>query len=115
MNKLKNLFNKKIICIIIAVIIIITIPIIFSSHKSTEINPETYIVYITKYGKCYHNKDCYCIKSSDKIPITVKEATEKGYRPCKKCDPPVLSIEEERVMLLCHFIQICKERVVLVM
>ena len=45
------------------------------------------IVYITRTGKKYHREGCSTLKSS-KIPITLKEACERGYKPCSLCDPP---------------------------
>jgi hypothetical protein len=69
--------------------IIMSIPVGISWHnRSKAINTETYIVYVTEYGECYHTQDCYCIKNSEKIPITLEEAMDRGYRPCQKCNPP---------------------------
>jgi micrococcal nuclease len=48
---------------------------------------ENPTVYITRTGKKYHRKGCSALKSS-KIPITLKEAYERGYTPCSLCDPP---------------------------
>jgi len=45
------------------------------------------VVYITRTGKKYHREECSALKRS-KIPITLKEACERGYTPCSLCDPP---------------------------
>ena len=47
------------------------------------------IVYITRTGKKYHREGCRALKSS-KIPITLKEACDRGYTACSLCDPPKL-------------------------
>lgn len=47
------------------------------------------IVYVTRTGSKYHLDGCGSLSKS-KIPITLKEAVEDGYAPCKRCNPPVL-------------------------
>jgi len=61
-------------------------------EKKPEISEET-TVYITRTGKKYHTGDCRYLSKS-KIPITLKEAIERGYTPCSVCGPPVLKIEK---------------------
>jgi|GEM_PF-2112373 len=46
-------------------------------------------VYITRTGSCYHDAECSCLHSSA-IPLTLTDATERGYRPCKLCRPLIL-------------------------
>lgn len=48
-------------------------------------------VYITKTGECYHRGFCWHLKKS-KIPVTLQEAVDDGYRPCKNCQPPQLDM-----------------------
>ncbi len=50
---------------------------------------STTIVYITKTGKKYHNKGCASLKKSC-IETSLQDAVDKGYTPCKKCNPPTL-------------------------
>ena len=51
-------------------------------------NPDAaIIVYITESGEKYHRADCPHLGSSKK-EITLKEAKERGYTPCKACNPP---------------------------
>ncbi|MEA5033996.1 hypothetical protein [Cloacibacillus evryensis] len=45
------------------------------------------IVYITRTGAKYHRDGCGSLSRS-KIEITLKEAKDQGYGPCKKCRPP---------------------------
>ena len=47
-------------------------------------------VHITKTGKKYHLAGCSYLRSSD-IPIELKDAVNKGYSPCSRCNPPTLS------------------------
>lgn len=42
-------------------------------------------VFVTKTGSKYHKADCYHIQGSDVIELTVAEAEEAGYDPCKDC------------------------------
>jgi hypothetical protein len=43
-------------------------------------------VYVTETGECYHRGDCQYLSHS-KIPISLKEAKARGYRPCSVCEP----------------------------
>lgn len=43
-------------------------------------------VYITKTGEKYHTVDCFYLKSC--IGISLSDAIDNGYEPCKKCNPP---------------------------
>lgn len=44
-------------------------------------------VYITDTGECYHLGSCRYLRRS-KIPISLKDARSRGYRPCSVCGPP---------------------------
>ena len=44
-------------------------------------------VYITKTGKKYHRSSCSYLRRS-KIPISLKDACDRGYTPCSRCNPP---------------------------
>jgi len=55
---------------------------------TTERNADdSIIVYITKTGSKYHLATCGSLRKS-KIPITLKEACQRGYSPCSVCKPP---------------------------
>ena len=43
-------------------------------------------VYVTDYGEKYHRAGCRHLAKS-KTPMTLKEAKEKKYQPCKECKP----------------------------
>lgn len=47
------------------------------------------IVYKTPNGEKYHRATCPYVKGKA-IPLTLKEAKEKGLTPCKVCHPPPL-------------------------
>lgn len=48
-------------------------------------SPVEFLVYITKSGERYHTADCrYAVSSS---PLPISEAKERGYTPCKVCEP----------------------------
>jgi len=64
-------------------------------EKKPEVSEGT-IVYITRTGKKYHAGDCRYLSKS-KIPITLKDAIQKGYTPCSVCSPPLIEIEKPKV------------------
>ena len=43
-------------------------------------------VYITRTGKKYHREYCSYLRRS-KIPISKKDAINRGYTPCSRCNP----------------------------
>ena len=51
-----------------------------------EPEPETdeQMVYIPRTGECYHSKST-CSNMKNPNCVTLSEAIEWGYRPCKKC------------------------------
>lgn len=52
--------------------------------SATAEDNEERTVYVTKSGKKFHGEKCSYLKSS-KIPISLKDAQEKGYTACSKC------------------------------
>jgi hypothetical protein len=42
------------------------------------------IVYITRNGKKYHKEGCQYLSKS-KLTISLREALENRYEPCKRC------------------------------
>jgi len=44
------------------------------------------IVYVTKSGEKFHKKGCSHLTESA-TTITIKDAKDKGYQPCKTCEP----------------------------
>lgn len=47
-------------------------------------------VYVTNSGKKYHREDCGSLGRS-KIGVSLEDAIQSGYEPCKVCNPPVRS------------------------
>jgi hypothetical protein len=47
----------------------------------------TITVYITASGDRYHNATCRYVRKS-KLPISLKDAKARGYKPCSRCKPP---------------------------
>lgn len=58
-----------------------------TQNVSNQNATDQVTVYITPHGKKYHLKDCRTIKNTS-TAISLKEAKEKGYTPCKVCSPP---------------------------
>lgn len=70
----------------------------YSGNPSVQLNNNipgftadelTTTVYITKTGDCYHSDGCSSLRKS-KIETTLKNATDRGYRACSKCNPGIL-------------------------
>ena len=57
------------------------------SAGTTKVDLKTITVYITKSGKKYHRANCQHARKNAQ-PISLQEALEKGYEPCKRCHPP---------------------------
>lgn len=58
------------------------------TQENTTSGDTEVMVYITKSGEKYHREDCSYLKN-DVEKITLSEAKERGYEPCKKCEPPL--------------------------
>ncbi len=48
-------------------------------------------VYVTKTGKKYHGAGCRSLRKG-RIPMTLEEVVQKGYKPCGICRPPSLDL-----------------------
>ncbi|NLZ45375.1 MAG: M48 family metalloprotease [Clostridiales bacterium] len=80
--KPKQSFNKRIVFRIdIIISIIATITILISVIMDMR------NVYVTASGARYHRKDCYHLTNRSYHSITIEDATENGYTPCKTCRP----------------------------
>ena len=53
------------------------------TYKKDE-NDHSPVVYVTEYGKRYHTPNCYHSKNAY-MKLTVKQALNRGYTPCRKC------------------------------
>ena len=58
-----------------------------NTETSVEQGESSEIVVITKSGKKYHKPDCYHVVGSDVAELTIAEAEDAGYEPCKDCFP----------------------------
>ena len=58
-----------------------------SAETSVEQGESSEIVVVTKSGKKYHKTDCYHVVGSDVAELTIAEAEDAGYEPCKDCFP----------------------------
>lgn len=55
---------------------------------SGEVDPNTYVVYVTAYGKRYHRQNCPATSGKSTYAMTLAEAVRENYTPCKDCNPP---------------------------
>lgn len=76
--------TSKIIKIIIAIMLAITLLICLTFIINTGFKHEEPLVYITRTGNCYHSADCGYLWSSS-IAIGKNQAIDKGYRACSRC------------------------------
>lgn len=53
--------------------------------------PDDTIVYVTPTGEKYHREDCSY--TTTVRSMTIKAAERKGYDPCSRCNPDVLTGE----------------------
>jgi S1-C subfamily serine protease len=51
------------------------------SNLQIQKSPE---VFVTRSGKKYHHQNCHYLRKS-RIPISILEASNKGYLPCNAC------------------------------
>jgi len=71
--------------IIVAVVVLA----VLALSSATSALSSDVTVYITRTGSCYHTSECSCLHSSA-LPLTLIDAVERGYRPCKLCKPLAL-------------------------
>lgn len=74
--------------LVLAVFLFTSVPAIAYPNTDPLVSGDT-IVYVTRTGSKYHRDGCSSLSRS-KIEITLKEAVEEGYEPCKRCKPPRL-------------------------
>ncbi len=53
----------------------------------SNITGQNQTVYVTKTGEKYHVEGCRHLRFRSKIPISIANAIEEGYEPCKTCNP----------------------------
>ena len=79
--------NKKRLLVILTIVLGLTIFQSCSDAFNSDSN-NSYTVYITEYGSCYHKRSCSSIKRSKNIySISKADAIDRGYRQCSKCKP----------------------------
>lgn len=78
-------FSQKILILLFSITIIFSLQGCFGD-KNTNDNFETQeeTVWIPRTGSKYHN-DPDCSNMKNPTPVTIEEAEEQGYEPCKKC------------------------------
>ena len=74
--------------LVLALFLFASVSAIASQNTNPLVSGDT-IVYVTRTGSKYHRDGCGSLSKS-KIEITLKEAVEEGYEPCKRCKPPRL-------------------------
>ena len=77
--------NKKVIALALCAIFL-----------SVSANAFADNVFKTKNGKKYHTADCPLIQSKNPQEVSLKEATEKGLKPCSKCFKDGAALKKER-------------------
>ena len=83
-NSHKKSFISKRVALVISILLCVTLYLLLLSTAFTA-KRDTYICYTTRTGECYHDDSCWYLKSA--YETTVYEASQKGYRPCSRCNP----------------------------
>ena len=61
-------------------------PIVEETPEESSDEPSENAVYVTTKGKKYHKPNCYHIAGkANIIKLTIEEAEQSGYEPCKDC------------------------------
>lgn len=103
----KSLYKNKIVYLLLVLTFIITSVMVFTYYSSQNNNEQNHplpssnpvttpaptsnneedndVVFITKYAKKYHKKNCFSISDSNVIQISLNDATNSGYEPCHIC------------------------------
>lgn len=59
-----------------------------ASKKTVARSPDLPKVYVVKNGQAYHsNSSCQHVLGRDYTTMTLAQAKEKGFKPCKSCYP----------------------------
>jgi methylphosphotriester-DNA--protein-cysteine methyltransferase len=62
--------------------------VLLASETRIQAFPFT-TVYIVRPGRFYHRHNCLVIRNNPRpIAISVSNAREQGFYPCKRCNPP---------------------------
>lgn len=77
----------KVFAFLVLFLMLFTSAIAVASPPQPTATPDNTIVYVTRTGAKYHRDGCSSLSKS-KIEITIKEAKDQGYGPCKRCRPP---------------------------
>lgn len=63
-----------------------------AEDEGLNLEPDGYTVFITRTGIRYHQGSCRHLRKS-KIPVSIEQAEEDGYTPCKVCKPLIADKE----------------------
>ena len=61
-------------------------PTVAEESQNNSTNSDKAGIYVTRTGKAYHKGNCSSLSKS-KIPKTLSEAKQQGYKPCGNCHP----------------------------
>lgn len=70
---------------------IILLAVVFAFLAKTA---EAQVVYITKTGTKYHEETCRYLSNS-KYPVSLVDAKQRSYEPCKVCKPTTTVTRKE--------------------
>lgn len=94
MKNNKYSLKGRIIAIIIVLVVFTGIAFMIRNAGEDRLPNGDQVVRITRTGEKYHFASCSYLHSSS-IKITLKEAYDKGYGSCSRCDPPRYISNEE--------------------
>ena len=87
MNSNKYTLKERVIAVLIVVVVFTGIAFMIRNIGEDQLPNGSKIVRITYTGEKYHYANCSYLHRSS-IRISLKEAHDRGYGSCSRCDPP---------------------------
>lgn len=81
---------RRLVTTVVALLLVLTPAITVPAQTPAprqQIQNKEQTVFITRAGRKYHRAGCSCLAHS-RYPLSLKEAQQRGYGPCKVCHPP---------------------------
>ena len=81
---------RRLVTTVVALLLVVTPAITVPAQTRAprqQIQNKEQTVFITRTGRKYYRAGCSYVAYS-RYPLSLKEAQQRGYGPCKVCHPP---------------------------